>query len=43
MGYSWGGGVAHDLIERLSQNEGMKWTPFFGPVDMLMQEGFGCR
>jgi hypothetical protein len=28
MGYSWGGGLAHDLIERLSQNEGI--TTLYG-------------
>jgi len=28
MGYSWGGNLAHDLIERLSQNEGI--TTLYG-------------
>ena len=38
MGYSWGGGVAHDLIERLSQNEGI--TTLYGVyLDAIVYRG----
>jgi hypothetical protein len=42
MGYSWGGGAAHDLIERLSQNEGI--TTLYGVyLDAIVYGGVAAQ